>query len=175
MASNETFPKPPSESWRAIDFLLQGESVKFNPYLKRFASSSYLSTLLNDPSLDSMWRRKSKELRKELIEAYVLIDRLVQIRDAHAHGDPTVRGGEGSPTPAPQNKPTTVSGPTPNGCGGPCFAPPCPAPTPAPRSICSPRGAFTDPHAFRWSSIYVLERGLGQSSWLTSFQRLVLS
>ena len=61
---------------RSIDFLLAGESVKSNRHLARFASASYLPALLADPALEGLWRRKGNSLRKELIEAYVVVEAL---------------------------------------------------------------------------------------------------
>ena len=63
---------------RSVDFLLAGESVKRNRHLARFAASPYLPALLADPTLDGLWRRKGGSLRKELIEAYVVIEALEQ-------------------------------------------------------------------------------------------------
>lgn len=63
---------------RSVDFLLTGESVKRNRHLARFAASPYLPALLADPALDGLWRRKGGSLRKELIEAYVVIEALEQ-------------------------------------------------------------------------------------------------
>jgi hypothetical protein len=59
--------KAPSR--RSVEFLLAGESVKRNRHLARFAAAAYLPTLLADPALDGLWRRKGGSLRKELIEA----------------------------------------------------------------------------------------------------------
>eukprot|EP01044_Picomonas_judraskeda_P015859 COSAG03_NODE_2729_length_2492_cov_8.770163_1_plen_406_part_10 len=61
---------------RSIDFLLVGESVKSNRHLARFASAAYLPALLADPALEGLWRRKGNSLRKELIEAYVVVEAL---------------------------------------------------------------------------------------------------
>lgn len=70
-------PSPPAThhartSKRAVDWLLEGESVKTNRHLRRFAAAPYLQRLLAEPSCDALLRRKSKALRKELIEAYAV-------------------------------------------------------------------------------------------------------
>jgi hypothetical protein len=61
---------------RSVDFLLVGESVKHNRHLARFAAAPYLPSLLADSALDGLWRRKGGSLRKELIEAYVVVEAL---------------------------------------------------------------------------------------------------
>ena len=61
-------------SKRAVDWLLEGSSVTTNRHLKRFAAAPYLQRLLAEPSCDALLRRKSKALRKELIEAYAVIE-----------------------------------------------------------------------------------------------------
>ncbi len=73
----------PSSRWRAtakkrrsVEFLLAGESVKQNRHLARFAAAPYLAALLEDSALDGLWRRKGGSLRKELIEAYVVVEAL---------------------------------------------------------------------------------------------------
>lgn len=63
---------------RSVDFLLVGESVKRNRHLARFASAPYLPALLVDPAMAGLWRRKGPSLRKELIEAYVVVEALEQ-------------------------------------------------------------------------------------------------
>ena len=65
---------------RAVDYLLEGESVRTNRHLQRFAAAPYLHSLLCEPKLDSMWRRQSKSLRKELIEGYALIESLQSVQ-----------------------------------------------------------------------------------------------
>eukprot|EP00927_Polykrikos_kofoidii_P032252 TRINITY_DN27536_c0_g1_i1.p1 TRINITY_DN27536_c0_g1~~TRINITY_DN27536_c0_g1_i1.p1 ORF type:complete len:502 (+),score=68.40 TRINITY_DN27536_c0_g1_i1:214-1506(+) len=59
-----------SESWRSVDFLLRGESVRKNPYLEEFASSPWLPTLLAAPECRNLFNIKGRSLRKELTEAY---------------------------------------------------------------------------------------------------------
>eukprot|EP00965_Chrysotila_dentata_P069596 2298733-Pleurochrysis_carterae.AAC.1 len=63
-------------SLRAVDYLLRGESVRSNRHLAAFASAPYLRDLLAEPRCDSLWRRSSKSLRKELIEAYSVVEAL---------------------------------------------------------------------------------------------------
>jgi hypothetical protein len=64
---------------RAVEYLLEGESVRTNRHLMRFAAAPYLTCLLREPQLDGMWRRQSKSLRKELIEGYALIESLQSV------------------------------------------------------------------------------------------------
>ena len=59
-----------------VEFLLAGDSVRTNRYLARFAAAAYLSSLLANPALDGMLRRKGSSLRKELIEAYAVVEAL---------------------------------------------------------------------------------------------------
>lgn len=66
--------KSAAASRRSIDYLLEGDSVKTNPHLARFAAAPYLPRLLAEPSCDALLRRASKSLRKELIEAYAVIE-----------------------------------------------------------------------------------------------------
>jgi hypothetical protein len=61
---------------RSVEFLLAGKSVKHNRHLQRFAAAPYLAALLADSALDGLWRRKGGSLRKELIEAYVVVEAL---------------------------------------------------------------------------------------------------
>ena len=61
---------------RSVDWLLEGTSVTTNRYLRRFSRAPYLRRLLAEPSCDALLRRKSKALRKELIEAYAVIEAL---------------------------------------------------------------------------------------------------
>ena len=58
--------------------MLEGESVKTNRHLARFAAARYLPALLANPALDGMLRIKGRSLRKELIEAYVVVEALEQ-------------------------------------------------------------------------------------------------
>ena len=61
---------------RSVDYLLEGESVKANRHLARFAAAPFLPLLLREPAFGSMLSRTSKALRKEIIEAYVVIEAL---------------------------------------------------------------------------------------------------
>ena len=61
---------------RSVDFLLEGKSVQTNRHLARFAAAPYLDRLLTEPAFSSMLSRTSKVLRKELIEAYVVVEAL---------------------------------------------------------------------------------------------------
>lgn len=71
---------------RAVDYMLEGTSVKENRHLARFARAPYLQLILNDPACDSMMRRQGKALRKEITEAYALLE--------------TIEGSLGSARPA---------------------------------------------------------------------------
>jgi hypothetical protein len=64
---------------RSVEYLLEGESVKTNRHLARFAASPYLSVLLEDAASTALLSRSSRSLRKEIIEAYSV---LVQVEDA---------------------------------------------------------------------------------------------
>lgn len=66
-------PPSSSKSWRSVDFLLRGESVNRNPYLKQFASSSWLPELLAAPESRSLFSIRGGSLRKELTEAFSLL------------------------------------------------------------------------------------------------------
>ena len=72
-------PPPPPPPKRSVDFLLQGASVRTNPYLRRFAAAPYLQRLLTEPAFSPLLSRTSKQLRKELIEAYVLVDAIEEL------------------------------------------------------------------------------------------------
>ena len=61
---------------RSVDFLLEGRSVKSNRLLARFAAAPYLPRLLSEPAFSTMLNRTSRQLRKELIEAYVIVEAL---------------------------------------------------------------------------------------------------
>lgn len=61
-------------SKRSVDYLLEGESVGINRHLARFARAPYLPSLLAEPCCDSLLRRDSKGLRKELIEAFAAVE-----------------------------------------------------------------------------------------------------
>ena len=51
---------------RSVDYLLEGESVKANRHLARFAAAPFLPLLLREPAFGSMLSRTSKALRKEI-------------------------------------------------------------------------------------------------------------
>ena len=53
----------------AIDYLLEGESVRTNPHLRAFAESTLPDVLRDDPNFKSWASIKSKSLRKEIAEA----------------------------------------------------------------------------------------------------------
>ena len=59
---------------RAVDYLLVGKSVIENRHLARFAAAPYLQRLLDTPEFTIMLNRTSKQLRKELIEAYAVVE-----------------------------------------------------------------------------------------------------
>lgn len=60
----------PRSSWRSIDFLLHGESIKTHPYLMEFASAPWLQEMLDMKEYDSMLSVSGKRLKKELSEAF---------------------------------------------------------------------------------------------------------
>ena len=74
-ASSTSAPAAPRKK-RSVDYLLEGESVKANRHLARFAAAPFLPLLLREPAFGSMLSRTSKALRKEIIEAYVVIESL---------------------------------------------------------------------------------------------------
>jgi len=90
-------PPPPPPPKRSVDFLLQGASVRTNPHLRRFAAAPYLPWLLTEPAFSPLLSRTSKQLRKELIEAYVLVD---AIEDLLAIGPAKGVGSLGPAQPA---------------------------------------------------------------------------
>ena len=59
---------------RAVEYMLEGTSVKENKHLARFARAPYLQHILDEPTCDGMMRRQGKALRKELTEAYGLLE-----------------------------------------------------------------------------------------------------
>jgi len=61
---------------RSVDWLLEGTSIQTNKHLSRFANAPYLPYLLSEPAFSPMLSRTSKSLKKEIIEAYVLIEAL---------------------------------------------------------------------------------------------------
>lgn len=66
----------PRQRKRSVEFLLEGASVRTNRHLQRFARAPYLERLLNDPSCNGLLSRKSQSLRKELSEAYAVLEQL---------------------------------------------------------------------------------------------------
>ena len=75
-------PPPPSaydrapRPFRSVEFLLAGDSVKRNRHLRCFAAAAYLPRLLADDRFDALLRRKGRSLRKELSEAYAVVEAL---------------------------------------------------------------------------------------------------
>lgn len=84
-------PAEPRMRKRSVEYLLEGESVKTNRHLARFAASSYLSTLLDDEASTALLSRSSRSLRKEIIEAYAVLEQVEDaLRDAgEMHGSPS--------------------------------------------------------------------------------------
>lgn len=73
---------------RSVDFLLEGRSVKSNRFLARFAAAPYLPRLLTEPAFSMMLNRTSRAMRKELIEAYVMVEALESLLPlGSSHGD----------------------------------------------------------------------------------------
>lgn len=70
---------PRKKQKRSIDFLLEGQSVHTNARLSRFARAPFLDAWRNDPSCSSLLNRKSKSLRKEIIEAYAVVEQIEKI------------------------------------------------------------------------------------------------
>lgn len=80
----------------SIDFLLEGESVKTNPYLRAFAASGLPTVLKSDPHFFSWANIKSKVLRKEVAEASAAAARVpAAIAKARGKGIGGGRGGSG--------------------------------------------------------------------------------
>lgn len=80
----------------SIDFLLEGESVKTNPYLRAFAASGLPTVLKSDPHFFSWANIKSKVLRKEVAEASAAAARVpAAIAKARGKGTGGGRGGSG--------------------------------------------------------------------------------
>ena len=67
---------PDSYRRRAVDYLLSGTSVQSNPHLARFASAPYLDWLCSQDAFQPMLNRSSKQLRKEIIESYAVLEAL---------------------------------------------------------------------------------------------------
>ena len=59
---------------RAVDYLLNGSSIMQNRHLARFKAAPYLQQLLDAPEFSPMLSRQSKQLKKELIEAYAIVE-----------------------------------------------------------------------------------------------------
>eukprot|EP00929_Paragymnodinium_shiwhaense_P000063 TRINITY_DN10019_c0_g1_i1.p1 TRINITY_DN10019_c0_g1~~TRINITY_DN10019_c0_g1_i1.p1 ORF type:complete len:372 (-),score=45.76 TRINITY_DN10019_c0_g1_i1:147-1262(-) len=57
-----------NKAWRAIDFLLMGNSVQTHPYLKDFAAAPWLDDLRQQPGARSLLNKRS--LRKEISESF---------------------------------------------------------------------------------------------------------
>eukprot|EP00966_Prymnesium_polylepis_P056634 1310282-Prymnesium_polylepis.1 len=53
--------------------MLEGTSVRENRHLARFARAPYLQAILDDPACDGMMRRQGKHLRKEITEAFAIL------------------------------------------------------------------------------------------------------
>ena len=64
-APSASTPAAPRKK-RSVDYLLEGESVKANRHLARFAAAPFLPLLLREPAFGSMLSRTSKALRKEI-------------------------------------------------------------------------------------------------------------
>ena len=91
----------------SIDYMLEGESVKANPYLRAFAASGLPGVLKNDPHFFSWANIKGKVLRKEVAEASAAAARVpAAIANARRHrqheidqrcrdGDSSSSGGGG--------------------------------------------------------------------------------
>lgn len=73
-ARESGMPRAPAR--RSIDFLLEGTSIRTNRHLQRFGRAHYLPQLIAHPAFESLLRRTSKVLKKELIEAFVAIEAL---------------------------------------------------------------------------------------------------
>ena len=69
-------PPPPAKKKRSVDYILEGTSVRTNRHLSRFAAAPFLSRLLTEPAFSQALSRSSKILKKELIEAYVVVEAL---------------------------------------------------------------------------------------------------
>ena len=63
-----------AQSRRSVDYLLAGTSVVTNSHLARFAAAPYLQWLCSSPEFSPMLNRTSKQLRKEIIESYAVIE-----------------------------------------------------------------------------------------------------
>lgn len=57
----------------SIRYLLDGESVQRNPYLKEFSGAPWLPRLLAAPACSRLFNVQGKRLRKELTEAFGLL------------------------------------------------------------------------------------------------------
>jgi hypothetical protein len=87
---SEVAPAEPCRRKRSVEYLLEGESVKTNRHLARFAASPYLNILLEDEASTALLSRSSRSLRKEIIEAYAVLEQVEgALRDAGAaHSSP---------------------------------------------------------------------------------------
>lgn len=63
-----------SSSWRSIDWMLRGESIKIQPYLKAFAEAPWLPELLDRRGCTSLFNKRGKNLRKEVTEAFGMVN-----------------------------------------------------------------------------------------------------
>ena len=77
-------PPPRARPKAALDFLLDGNSVKTNAYLKAFAASPIVHHLQSDPNFDGM--RKNRSLKKEVAEASAGPYTRPLIREASLYG-----------------------------------------------------------------------------------------
>jgi len=81
--------------WRSVDFLLNGQSVQTQPYLKEFASAPWLPTLLAREGCSSLFNKRGRPLRKEVTEAFGVLEavRRVLSKFGGAGTDPISRSG----------------------------------------------------------------------------------
>lgn len=65
-----------SKSMTSMDFLLRGESVRSNPYLRAFAASGLPEVMMADDNFSSWTNIKGRVLRKEIAEASAAASRI---------------------------------------------------------------------------------------------------
>ena len=76
----------PRGTKRAVDYMLEGNSVRENRHLARFARAPYLQTILDNPACDGMLRRQGKARVRDVFDPDYSLD---------DHFGRTKKGGSG--------------------------------------------------------------------------------
>lgn len=72
-SNDEPVPRCSRTPWRSIDFLLRGETVKTNKYLREFTAAPWLQGLVKAPECANLLAVRGRSLRKELTEAFAAL------------------------------------------------------------------------------------------------------